>query len=47
MKHSYFMLHLAVLCLGLSGVFGKVISLNEGILTWYRVFLAAVILFLF
>jgi len=45
MKHSYFMLHLAVLCLGLSGVFGKVISLNEGILTWYRVFLAAVILF--
>ncbi|HAT92027.1 MAG TPA: EamA family transporter, partial [Sphingobacterium sp.] len=45
MKHSYFMLHLAVLCLGLSGVFGKVISLNEGILTWYRVFLAAAILF--
>ena len=39
------MLHLAVLCLGLSGVFGKVISLNEGILTWYRVFLAAAILF--
>ncbi len=45
MKHSYFILHLAVLCLGLSCVFGKLISLNEGILTWYRVFLAAVILF--
>lgn len=46
MKHAYFVLHLAVVCLGLSGVFGKVITLNEGILTWYRVFFAAIILFL-
>ncbi|PUV25861.1 MULTISPECIES: DMT family transporter [Sphingobacterium] len=45
MKHSYFILHLAVVCLGISGVLGKVISLNEGMLTWYRVFFAAIFLF--
>lgn len=45
MKHSYVVLHLAVLCLGLSGVLGKVISLNEGMLTWYRVFFSAIFLF--
>lgn len=46
MKHSYFILHLAVVCLGISGVLGKIISLNEGMLTWYRVFLSAIFLFL-
>ncbi|WP_433903111.1 DMT family transporter [Sphingobacterium puteale] len=46
MKHSYFILHLAVVCLGISGVLGKVISLNEGMLTWYRVFFSAIFLFL-
>lgn len=45
MKHSYFILHLAVVCLGISGVLGKVISLNEGMLTWYRVFFSAIFLF--
>lgn len=46
MKHSYFILHLAVVCLGISGVLGKVISLNEGMLTWYRVFFSAIFLFI-
>ncbi|MEZ0451312.1 EamA family transporter [Sphingobacterium thalpophilum] len=46
MKHSYFILHIAVLCLGLSGVLGKVIQLNEAMLTWFRVFFAAIALFL-
>lgn len=46
MKHSYFILHLAVVCLGISGVLGKVISLNEGMLTWYRVYFSAIFLFL-
>ncbi|MEX6686349.1 EamA family transporter [Danxiaibacter flavus] len=46
MKKSYFLLHTAVLFLGLSPVFGKIISLNEGLLTWYRVCFSAVILFL-
>jgi len=45
MKKSYLLLHTAVLLLGFSPVFGKLISLNEGLLTWYRVFFSAVILF--
>ena len=45
MKKSYFLLHSAVLFLGFSPVFGKLISLNEGLLTWYRVFFSAIILF--
>jgi len=45
MKNSYLLLHLSVILLGFSGVFGKLISLNEGLLTWYRVFFSAIILF--
>jgi len=45
MKKSYLLLHTAVLFLGFSPVFGKIISLNEGLLTWYRVFFSAIILF--
>ncbi|MCS3528903.1 DMT family transporter [Chryseobacterium sp. JUb7] len=45
MKKSYLLLHLAVILAGFTGVFGKLISLNEGLLTWYRVFFSAVILF--
>ena len=45
MKKSYLLLHTAVLFLGLSPVFGKLISLNEGLLTWYRVCFSAIILF--
>ena len=46
MKNSYFLLHLAVILAGFTGVFGKLISLNEGLLVWYRVFFSSVILFL-
>lgn len=45
MKKSYLLLHTAVLLLGFSPVFGKVISLNEGLLSWYRVFFSAIMLF--
>lgn len=45
MKKSYLLLHLAVLLGGFTGVFGKLISLNEGLLTWYRVLFSTVILF--
>lgn len=45
MKKSYLLLHLAVILAGFTGVFGKLISLNEGLLTWYRVFFSAIILF--
>lgn len=45
MKNSYLLLHAAVLLAGFTGVFGKLISLNEGMLAWYRVLFSAVILF--
>ncbi|QBQ42027.1 DMT family transporter [Sphingobacterium psychroaquaticum] len=45
MKKSYLLLHLAVLLAGFTGVFGKLITLNEGLLTWYRMLFAAIILF--
>jgi drug/metabolite transporter (DMT)-like permease len=45
MKRSYLLLHVAVLLAGFTGVFGKLISLNEGLLVWYRVFFSALWLF--
>lgn len=46
MKKSYFLLHIAVILAGFTGVFGKLITLNEGLLTWYRVLFSAILLFL-
>lgn len=46
MKKSYLVLHFAVLLAGFTGVFGKLISLNEGLLVWYRVFFSSIILYL-
>ncbi|PIF34724.1 EamA domain-containing membrane protein RarD [Flavobacterium sp. 9] len=46
MKKSYLLLHFAVILAGFTGIFGKLISLNEALLTWYRVLYSAVILFL-
>ncbi|MCC6286835.1 MAG: EamA family transporter [Chitinophagaceae bacterium] len=45
MKKTYLLLHIAVILAGFTGVFGKLISLNEGLLVWYRVFFSSVILF--
>ena len=45
MKH-YILLHLAVILAGFTGILGKVITLNEGLLVWYRVLFASVFLFL-
>ncbi|MDA6072761.1 DMT family transporter [Flavobacterium sp. AC] len=45
MNKSYLKLHLAVLLSGFTGIFGKLISLNEGLLVWYRTFFSAIILF--
>ncbi|MBT2619352.1 DMT family transporter [Chryseobacterium sp. ISL-6] len=46
MKKSYVLLHLAVILAGFTGIFGKLISLNEGLLVWYRLLFSAIILFL-
>lgn len=45
MKRSYLVLHLAVILAGFTGIFGKLISLNEGLLVWYRVFFSFIWLF--
>ncbi|MDT3405146.1 DMT family transporter [Mucilaginibacter terrae] len=45
MKKAYLVLHLAVVLAGFTGVFGKLISLNEGLLVWYRILISIVILF--
>ncbi|KIC62898.1 DMT family transporter [Chryseobacterium taiwanense] len=46
MKKSYLLLHLAVILAGFTGVFGKLISLNEGLLVWYRLLFSSIFLFL-
>lgn len=46
MKKSYLVLHFAVILAGFTGIFGKLISLNEGLLVWYRVFFSTIILWL-
>ena len=40
MKKAFTQLHIAILLAGFTGVFGKLILLNEGLLTWYRLFLS-------
>ncbi|QES90095.1 DMT family transporter [Rhizosphaericola mali] len=46
MKKSYGLLHIAVLLAGFTGIFGKLITLNEVLLTWYRLFFSAIFLFI-
>jgi len=36
MKKAFIQLHIAVLLAGFSGILGRLISLNEGMLVWYR-----------
>jgi drug/metabolite transporter (DMT)-like permease len=45
MKKAYFLLHIAVILAGFTGIFGKLITLNEGLLTWYRVLFSSIWLF--
>lgn len=44
MKNSYLYLHLSVLLAGFTGIFGKLIELNEGLLVWYRIALSTIML---
>ena len=46
-KHKNYSLHLMVVILGLTGVFGKLISLDTLSLVWYRMFIAFISLFIF
>jgi len=46
MKSALYKLHIAVFLWGFTGVFGRLISLNEGLLVWYRMLFTVVSLFL-
>jgi drug/metabolite transporter (DMT)-like permease len=46
LKKAFIQLHIAVLLAGFTGVLGRLISLNEGLLVWYRLLLTAVALWL-
>ncbi|MEI8098688.1 MAG: DMT family transporter [Sediminibacterium sp.] len=45
MKQALIKLHFAVFLAGFTGVLGILITLNEGLLVWYRMFIAAISLF--
>lgn len=42
MRSAYFKMHLAIFLWGFTGLFGKLISLNEGMLVWYRLLISSV-----
>jgi drug/metabolite transporter (DMT)-like permease len=42
MKKAFIQLHIAVFLAGFTGILGRLISLNEGVLVWYRLFFTAV-----
>lgn len=44
MKKAFFQLHVAVLLAGFTGILGRLITLNEGLLVWYRLLITAVTL---
>ena len=46
MREAFIKLHISILLAGFTGLFGKLVTLNEGLLVWYRMLLAAVMLFL-
>lgn len=46
MKKAFLQLHLSVFLAGFTGILGKLITLNEGLLTWYRLLLSAITLYI-
>ena len=46
MKKAFIQLHIAVLLAGVTGILGRLITLNEGLLVWYRLLLTAVTLWI-
>jgi drug/metabolite transporter (DMT)-like permease len=42
MKKAFFQLHIAVFLAGFTAILGRLISLNEGMITWYRLLFTAV-----
>lgn len=46
MKKALFQLHVAVFLFGFTGILGKLITLNEGLLVWYRMAITVITLFI-
>lgn len=46
MKKAFFQLHLAVFLAGFTALLGKLITLNEGLLVWYRLVITVATLFI-
>ena len=46
MKKAFVQLHIAVFLAGFTGILGKLITLNEGLLVWYRLLISVVTLWL-
>ncbi|MFM2206262.1 MAG: hypothetical protein RL213_237 [Bacteroidota bacterium] len=46
MRGAYLRMHLAIFLWGFTGILGKWIKLNEGLLVWYRMLLSALVLFI-
>lgn len=44
MKKAFFQLHTAIFLAGFTGVLGRLITINEGLLVWYRMFFSALFL---
>jgi len=44
MKRAFLQLHIAVFLAGFTGVLGRLITLNEAVLVWYRIMIACVVL---
>lgn len=42
MKMAFIQLHIAILLAGFTGVLGKLITMNEGLLVWYRLLITSV-----
>ena len=46
MKKAFIQLHIAVFLAGFTGILGKLITLNEGLLVWYRLLITAITLWI-
>jgi drug/metabolite transporter (DMT)-like permease len=46
MKRSFIFLHIAVLLGGLTGIFGKLITVNAASLVWFRVAISSILLYI-
>ena len=42
MKNAYLKMHIAIFLWGFTGLFGKMIHLNEGMLVWYRLLISSI-----